>query len=53
MGRLGRTGIGSTQHQVPWTELAGIAAKESKTAYTLKNSLLKEVKEALFTDLKA
>ena len=41
------------QYQVPRTELAKIAVKESKMAYTLKDSLLKEVKEALFTNLGA
>ena len=52
MGWLGRTSIGSMQHQVPQTKLARIAAEESKTVYTLKDSLLKEVKEVLFTNLK-
>ena len=53
MGQLGHTGAGNIQYWAPRTKLAGMAAEESKTAYTLKNSLLKEVKEALFTNLKA
>ena len=53
VGRLGYTGVGGAQHRVPRTELAGMAAKESETVYTLKDSLLKKVKEALFTDLGA
>ena len=35
------------------TELAGMAAEESEMVYILKNLLLKEIKEVLFTDLKA
>ena len=53
IGWLGRTSIGSTQHRVPQTKLAGIAAEESKTAYILKNLLLEEIKEALSTNLGA
>ena len=51
VGRLGRTGVGGAQHRAPPTKLAGMAAEESKTAYTLKDLLLKEAKEALFTNL--
>ena len=50
---MGHTGAGSVQHQAPQTKLAGIAAEESKMAYTLEDLLLKEVKEALSTNLKA
>ena len=53
MGQLGHTGAGGVQYWVLWTKLAGMAAEESKTAYTLKDSLLEEVKEALSTNLKA
>ena len=51
--RLGYTGVGSVQHWAPRTELAGMVVEEFKTAYTLKDSLLEEVKEALSTDLGA
>ena len=53
VGQLGRTGAGGMQYWVPRTKLAGMAAEESKTVYTLKNSLLKEVKKALSTNLEA
>ena len=53
MGQLGRTGTGSTQYRAPQTELARIAAEEFKTAYTLKDLLLEEAKEVLFTNLGA
>ena len=53
MGQLGCTSTGSTQHQAPQTKLARIAAEKSKTVYTLKDSLLKKVKEALFINLRA
>ena len=53
VGRLGRTGAGGAQHRAPQTKLAGIAAEESKTVYTLKDSLLEEAKEALSTNLGA
>ena len=51
VGRLGRTGAGGAQHRAPQTKLAGMAVEESKIVYTLKDSLLEKVKEALFTDL--
>ena len=38
---------------MPQTKLAKIAVEESKTVYTLKDLLLEETKEALFTNLKA
>ena len=50
---MGRTSVGSVQHRAPRTKLAGIAVEESETAYTLEDSLLEEVKEALSTDLEA
>ena len=53
VGQLGRTGAGGVQHQVPQTKLAGMAAEESKTVYTLKDLLLEETKEALFINLRA
>jgi hypothetical protein len=53
VGRLGRTSVGGAQHRAPRTELARMAVEESKTAYTLKDSLLEEVKEALSTNLEA
>jgi hypothetical protein len=53
VGRLGYTSVGSAQHRALRTELAGIAAEESETVYTLKDLLLEEVKEALSTDLEA
>ena len=53
MSRLGRTGTNSAQHRAPRTKLAVMAAEESKIAYTLKDSLLKEIKEALFINLRA
>ena len=53
MGQLGRTSAGSTQYQAPRTKLTRIAAEKSKTVYTLKDSLLEKIKEALFTNLKA
>ena len=53
VGWLGCTSIGGIQYQVLQTKLAGMAAEESKTVYTLKDSLVKEVKEALSTNLKA
>jgi hypothetical protein len=53
VGRLGYTSVGSAQHRALRTELAGIAAEESETVYTLKDLLLEEVKEALSTNLEA
>ena len=50
---MGRTSVGSTQHQAPRTKLARIVAEESETAYTLEDLLLEEVKEALSTNLEA
>ena len=51
MGQLGHTGAGNMQYWAPRTKLAGMAAEESKTVYTLKDLLLEKAKEALFTDL--
>ena len=53
VGRLGRTSVGSAQFWALRTKLAGIAAEESEIVYTLEDSLLEEVKEALSTDLEA
>jgi hypothetical protein len=53
VGRLGCTSVGGAQYRAPRTELARMAAEESETAYTLEDSLLEEVKEALSTDLEA
>ena len=53
IGQLGRTSAGSAQYRAPRTKLARMAAEESKTAYTLEDLLLEEVKEALSTNLEA
>ena len=53
VGRLGRTGVGGAQYRAPRTELAGMVAEESETVYTLEDSLLEEVREALSTNLEA